>query len=196
MPGNLLDNHFNKLDNIMLNSGDFEGHIGLSRSKISFIQEILKMYDIKSIAEIGFNGGHSTAIFLQNPKTENVLSFDLCTHKYSTDAVSYIKRNFNNRFSIICGDSTKMIPKYNGNSFDLILVDGGHYDNIPFLDIKNSIKYLARSGTYILMDDTFYSFLISSISNHTVDETWKHFINIGKIKNIKSIRGLSLGYII
>jgi len=46
------------------------------------------------------------------------------------------------------------------------------------------------------MDDTFYSYIISFITNHTVDNAFNYNISIGKIKLLDKIRGLSLGIVL
>ena len=105
-----LDIHFNYLDTIIKNSGDFEGHIACSKNKLVFIQNILNKYNIKTIAEIGFNAGHSSALFLHNEAIRSLCSFDLCNHAYSDKSIKYIKNTFKNRFKIVCGNSTKTVP--------------------------------------------------------------------------------------
>ena len=187
-----LDKHFNYLDTIMNHSGDFEGHIACSENKIAFIQNILKKYNIKTIAEIGFNAGHSSALFLHNTSIRRLLSFDLCNHTYSGKSIEYIKTTFKNRFRIVCGDSTKTIPTYSGSRYDLVFIDGGHYGNIPYLDIQNTMKYLSKKGGLLLIDDTYYSFIISKCINHNVDNAVNYYVKNNKIKWIDSIPGLSL----
>ena len=63
-----LDDDFKILDNIVRKSADFEGHIGCSKYKIKFITNLLNKYNIKTVAEIGFNAGHSAALFLNHPR--------------------------------------------------------------------------------------------------------------------------------
>lgn len=191
-----LNTDFKILDFIINSSNDFEGHIGCSKYKINFIQNILDNYNINSIAEIGFNGGHSAALFLNNKKILKLRSFDLCNHKYSKQCIIYIKNKFKDRFYISCGNSLDTIPQYTGLKFDMVFIDGGHYNNIPYLDTINTIKYLLKPNGYILMDDTFYSYIISLIKRNDVDKTWKLFVKNKIIKEIDSIRGLSFGKLI
>lgn len=191
-----LDIHFKYLDSIIKKSVDFEGHTACSKNKIKFINNILDKYNIKNIAEIGFNAGHSTAIFLNNKNINSVVSFDLGQHEYSQKCIKYIKNISKNRFSIVLGNSIETVPKYKGELFDLVFIDGGHYDNIPYLDIKNTIEYLSKKNTLLLIDDTFYSYIISIISKINVDKAVNHYIKINKIKLLSSIRGLSLCIVI
>lgn len=187
---------FFKLDKIMYNNQDFEGHIGCSKYKINFIINILNNYNIKTIAEIGFNGGHSAALFLNCKKIYKLRSFDLCNHKYSKKSILYIKNKFKNRFYISCGNSLNTVPQYIGDKFDMVFIDGGHYNNIPYLDTINTIKYLLKPNGYILMDDTFYSYIVNFMKKNNVNKTWKFFIKHNIIKQIDSIRGLSFGKLI
>ena len=181
----------------MQKSDDFEGHIGCSEYKIQFVNNVLKKYPIKTVAEIGFNAGHSAIIFLNHPrKIQYLKSFDLCDHKYSTETQKYVKNKFKKRWSLVCGNSLKTIPKYQGPKFDLILIDGGHFGKVPYFDIANSLKYLAKRGSYILMDDTFYSYIVSIIKRTEVDKAWNKFIKNHKIKLLASIKGISLGIVL
>jgi len=130
----------------MFRSDDFEGHIACSKSKINFINNILINYPIHNVSEIGFNAGHSAAIFLNSTNINNCTSFDLCTHTYSSMAKQYMKQKYKHRLTIICGNSQVTIPKYNSHRFDLVFIDGGHYNNVPYLDIQNSISYLCKKA--------------------------------------------------
>ena len=191
-----LDIDFTNLDNIIKSTGDFEGHIACSKSKISYINNILDKYKIRNVCEIGFNAGHSATLFLNHKRNiNNLQSFDLCNHKYSESCIKYIKLKYKSRFNIKCGDSKITIPKYKGPKFDLVFIDGGHFDNMPYIDIQNTIKFLSKPGTLILLDDTHYSYIIKLFTNHTVDKAWNKFIKKGIIKPISSIRGLTLGRI-
>ena len=199
-----LDKHYQILDKIIHQTDDFEGHIGCSGDKIGFLKKIIKKYQPLNIAEIGFNAGHSSCLFLYSNPNCRVTSFDLCEHKYSKKTQDYVKNQFPNRLKIICGDSTQTVPNYKDedsdyDSFDLIFVDGGHENNLPYLDLKNSLDNLANKGSLIIMDDTYYSFLVTQWLmlkyTFTVDSAWEHFL--GKnIKQIDSIRGMSLGVVV
>ena len=97
---------------------------------------------------------------------------------------------------MICGDSLVNVPKYKEKKFDLILVDGDHYGQGPYKDLDNTLQYLAKEGSIILMDDTNYSYIISFFGQFlgfTVDKAWENAIESKKIKEIHSIRGMSAG---
>ena len=196
-----LGNDYEKLDAIVASTGDFEGHIGHWPKKIKLIQEIIKEYNIQNVCEIGFNAGHSAALFLNNG-IKNVTSFDLCEHKYTKECLSYLQKKYPDQLKVICGDSTKTVPKYTGERFDLIFIDGGHFGNIPDQDIANTLKFLAKKDSnksIILMDDISYSYIVKSFGKFfgfTVDEAWTKYLKSGKIKLIKSVRGLSAGTIL
>ena len=124
---------------------------------------------------------------------QHLQSFDLCDHKYSRLTASYIKNVFKHKFVLTCGDSTKSVPKYRGEKYDLVFIDGGHYNDIPKQDIINTLTYLVKPGGLIMMDDTHYSYIIGFFTNHSVDKYWNKVIKDGRIKQIESIPGLSLG---
>jgi len=108
--------------------------------------------DAKNILEIGLNGGHSMAIFLlSNPKLE-VLSFDICQHNYVKDIANYYKNKYN--FNFVEGDSLITVKEYNNDKkYDIIHIDGGHYEECVINDLINCKKF-AHKDTLMIFDDT------------------------------------------
>ena len=108
--------------------------------------------DAKNILEIGLNGGHSMAIFLlSNPKLE-VLSFDICQHNYVKDIANYYKNKYN--FNFVEGDSLITVKEYNNDKkYDIIHIDGGHYEKCVINDLINCKKF-AHKDTLMIFDDT------------------------------------------
>jgi predicted O-methyltransferase YrrM len=132
----------------------------------------------KSILEIGFNAGHSSEIFLKNNTHCKVVSFDLGEHPYVYLVEKYINYTYPNRHTLILGDSTKTIPSYLGDTFDVIFIDGGHSLEVATADLENC-KRFAHKDTIVIMDDIVYH-------NHapwTIGPTraWKNFVNQGKL---------------
>ena len=107
----------------------------------------------KNVLEIGFNGGHSTALFLHaNPKIE-ILSFDIAHHKYTLPCVEYLK-SLNYTIEFVKGSSDITIPKYEvKTTYDIICIDGGHGYEIAEKDLINCKKF-AHENTFIVFDDT------------------------------------------
>ena len=110
--------------------------------------------NVKSVLEIGFNAGHSTEIFLKN-KVSKVVSFDLGEHFYVKEVKNYIDYTYPGKHTLILGDSTKTIPCYPEEKFDLIFIDGGHQLEIARQDLLNC-KRFAHSETILVMDDIVY----------------------------------------
>ena len=110
------------------------------------------MKDAKNILEIGLNGGHSMAIFLlSNPKLE-VLSFDICQHNYVKDIANYYKNKYN--FNFVEGYSLITVKEYNNDKqYDIIHIDGGHYEKCVIKDLINYKKF-AHKDTLMIFDDT------------------------------------------
>lgn len=128
--------------------------------KIQFLNQ-LKLYpNVRSIAEIGLNAGHSAEMFFKNCENlKDFVSFDINQHAYTKHAVEYFSKKYQDRFTFIDGDSLATIPRYAKNfpqkKFDLIYIDGGHQFKVIFNDIKNC-KALAHRDTVVWIDDFFY----------------------------------------
>jgi len=108
----------------------------------------------KRILEIGFNGGHSSELFLKYTSA-HVTSFDLGEHPYVAHAKEYIDAYYPGRHALILGDSTVTVPQCNG-TFDVIFIDGGHDYAVALADLQNC-RRLAHPGTIVIMDDTMYT---------------------------------------
>jgi predicted O-methyltransferase YrrM len=112
--------------------------------------------EIKKIGEIGFNVGMSSATCLNARSDIEVMSFDLCAHKYIGPQKHIIDEIFPGRHALLIGDSRNSLPilkKYHQEPFfDMVIVDGGHEGDVPYLDIQNSLSLL-KSGGWIYIDD-------------------------------------------
>ncbi len=109
--------------------------------------------DASSVVEVGFNAGHSCALYLySNPKIE-VMAFDLCEHDYSELCAEFLAKNHN--VELIKGDSSYTIPRFGpAKTFDLIHIDGGHSEIQSLLDIINCRKF-ATEYTLLIVDDAY-----------------------------------------
>lgn len=110
--------------------------------------------DAKNILEIGFNGGHSAEIFLDNSKG-NLTSLDLGCYNYVFKGKEYIDRTYPGRHKLVIGDSRKTIKELPLEVFDLIFIDGGHDYDIAKSDLYNC-KSFSNENTIILMDDIVF----------------------------------------
>ena len=135
-----------------------EGHSSQVEGQHSVYARLFGQCKVQSIAEIGFNAGHSTLVMLMaNPKAR-VQSFDLGEHASSKAAYTTLKRQFPLRdFNVIWGDSRTTVPAftatYTGAKFDVIIVDGGHTYDVARADVLN-MRALSHAGTVLIVDDT------------------------------------------
>lgn len=130
---------------------------GYTRPKQArFFQELLAANrNILNIAEIGFNGGHSSYIFLNARNNVRVVSFDIAAHSYVDCSKAFIDQEFPRRHNLVVGDSKITIQEYahaNDENFDLVFIDGGHDHKTVEADLSNC-KTIAHKDTIVIMDD-------------------------------------------
>ena len=150
-----------------------------------------------SIMEIGFNAGHSALLFLAStPVTTKVVSFDLGEYAYVFAAKRYIDSVFPGRHTLVTGDSTMTIPKYEEQVahrmkyletappllFDFIFIDGGHQGDIPGKDILNSMRLARDEKTIVAIDDISRD--PTRQAHYTVQPTkaWNQLVSAGNIR--------------
>ena len=113
-----------------------------------------------TVCEIGFNCGHSTAVWITTGGSRvRVFSFDLFNQFYSTSCRKVLSEEATRRGStltFIPGSSLDTIPamslRNSPPTCDLILVDGRHNGAYPINDLQNMLA-LASPHASILMDD-------------------------------------------
>ena len=136
----------------------FEGYSQEIPTQVKDLTELTNSF--KTGIEIGFNGGHSAEIFLENNKDLKLISFDIGEHNYINAAKEYIDLKYPNRHTLIIGDSTITIPEFikknKNNIYDFIFIDGGHDYKIAIQDLENCL-YLSNKNTLIIIDDTVYN---------------------------------------
>jgi predicted O-methyltransferase YrrM len=122
-----------------------------------FIDYLIANPQIKTILEIGFNTGVSSAYFLSAREDIKVISVDIAFHRYVYECKKLIDEQFSGRHKLIIGDSKKIIPELNKlePEFkpDLIFIDGDHGEPTPLIDARNCLA-LADKETVLVMDDT------------------------------------------
>lgn len=152
------------------NPGVNEGYCTESQRKI-FVEDLKSYRNIKNIAEIGLNAGHSVQTFFENCKDVNVLSFDINYHPYTKVGVEFMQRKYKDRFRYIEGDSLETVPNFVLNNpeekFDLLYVDGDHTFLGCYQDIVN-FKNLAHKNTILWVDD--YAYEVEMAVNQCVKE--------------------------
>jgi predicted O-methyltransferase YrrM len=134
----------------------FEGFSQQIPRQVSDLKMLVDNSDIKTAMEIGFNAGHSAEIFLDTNPGLHLTSFDLGMHDYVSVAKEYIDKTYPSRHTLVLGDSTLTIPKYQQTTYDLIFIDGGHDYHIAKADLVNCRRF-ANENTIVIMDDTMFS---------------------------------------
>ncbi len=156
---------------IPLHSSNNEGYMTEAQKK-QFETRLKELPTIRSLAEIGLNGGHSMAHFFNNcEKLEKALSFDINRHSYTQYAAEYFSRFHKNQFTFVEGDSLATVPEYaskNQEKYDLIYVDGYHNYHYCLNDIINCRK-LAHPDTILWVDDFNASFIRDAVQQCVID---------------------------
>jgi len=132
-------------------------HNGSWFAQATFYYDLAKSIRPNHICEIGFNGGHSAAIFLAAMQGKGkVTAFDLGRWAYSQTAISYMETLYpEGQLEFVKGNSRLTVPEWkqqNGQICDLFSVDGDHHYEGAKLDIRNAIK-ATRPGGIIILDD-------------------------------------------
>jgi hypothetical protein len=132
-----------------------EGYVTPAQKK-QFVEALSCCKHIEKIAEVGFNGGHTSEIFLENLQEASLISFDINAHPYTKVGVQFMEQTYGERFQMIEGDSRLAIPAYASKNpsvrFDLIYIDGCHLFEACLDDIFH-FKQLAHEGTIVWIDD-------------------------------------------
>ena len=151
--------------------------------------------------EIGFNGGHSSELFLSYNQNIEVVSFDIGEHSYVKLGKEFIDKTYPNRHQLIIGNSLETVPYYSNNvnkKFDVIFIDGGHIYDVAKGDIINC-KKLAHDKSIVIMDDTIINDNWLRNWNLGPNRAWKEAKEWNIINELGSVdyspgRGQSWGY--
>jgi len=166
-------------------------------AQVARLRELVLQRAPQSIMEIGFNAGHSALLFLAiTPPETKVVSFDLGEYAYVFAAKRYIDSVFPGRHTLVTGDSTVTIPKYEEQVahrmknpatappllFDFIFIDGGHQGDIPMKDILNSLRLARDEKNIVAIDDISRD--PSRQAHYTIEPTkaWSQMVSAGNIR--------------
>ncbi|KAK9917991.1 hypothetical protein WJX75_000315 [Coccomyxa subellipsoidea] len=170
-----LEPTFEELDEVVKNFGTLPGWGGGDQARWSSISGFPEQVDfyartathpaIRTVCEVGFNAGYSTAVWLAANPLAKVISFDLIMlgHYGPSCAESLLKR-FPGRLEMHWGDSAVLLPQfvanhtvagvYQGPKCDLVHIDGNHgFDGVRS-DFHNMYPMMSCDSN-ILMDDVF-----------------------------------------
>ena len=127
--------------------------------------------------------GHSAFIWLNSNKNIQHYSFDIGEHNYTKPAVKLIQSIFPGRLHIKYGDSRWTLPEFHSVhsdiSCDLIVIDGGHYENVPQKDLENFREMASQSNLIILDDQPGSEYFKGSI-----DLIWKKLVDKRMVKEL------------
>jgi predicted O-methyltransferase YrrM len=119
-------------------------------------------HNASKICEIGFNAGHSAAIFMLHAPNAEFLFFDLGEHSYTRSCYEYLLNKFpgsTSKSKMVLGDSRLTLPLWMQTfrdqlgTFDVVHVDGGHVESCVVNDLAAAVM-LARKGGIVILDDT------------------------------------------
>eukprot|EP00928_Gymnodinium_smaydae_P030864 TRINITY_DN22826_c0_g1_i1.p1 TRINITY_DN22826_c0_g1~~TRINITY_DN22826_c0_g1_i1.p1 ORF type:complete len:322 (-),score=63.18 TRINITY_DN22826_c0_g1_i1:87-1001(-) len=137
-----------------------EGNIASSEKALDMYFNVARGPTVKNICEIGFNAGHSAAVFLNANPNANLFSFDIAQFKYTVGNLNLMKELFPDRFESILGPSENSVPYFAEQrpdvKCDVISVDGDHSTEGTYADLVNMRK-VASCRNWVLMDDAGWS---------------------------------------
>eukprot|EP00929_Paragymnodinium_shiwhaense_P108564 TRINITY_DN74884_c0_g1_i1.p1 TRINITY_DN74884_c0_g1~~TRINITY_DN74884_c0_g1_i1.p1 ORF type:complete len:298 (-),score=55.67 TRINITY_DN74884_c0_g1_i1:149-1042(-) len=133
-----------------------EGNIASSEKALSMYFNVARGPTVKNICEIGFNAGHSAAIYLNANPQANLYSFDIAQFKYTVGNLQLMKELFPERFDFIVGPSATAVPEFHQMKpdvkCDVISVDGDHSTEGTYADLV-AMREMASCRNWVLMDD-------------------------------------------
>ena len=135
---------------------------------------------VKTICEIGFNGGHSAGLWLKANPTAKVVMFDLWKHTYAPCAFGYLSKTYPGRITLHKGNSALTVPAFHAANpdfkCDIISVDGGHQISQAVLDITNMKQLADPEFSVLFVDDT------NCHAPYCVDAAIQHHKRAGTLK--------------
>ncbi|OGL30520.1 hypothetical protein A3F37_01445 [Candidatus Saccharibacteria bacterium RIFCSPHIGHO2_12_FULL_41_12] len=144
-----------------------------------------KHSEIKEIAEIGFNSGHSANAFLSARKDIKVTSFEKSKRRHVNKGKSYIDEAYPGRHELITGESLITLPvavHRDNLSFDMLFIDGSHRFANAYGDLMNG-KQIVRKGGIAIMDDI----LPHKLWGRGPAKAWETVIESGLIQELEVV---------
>ena len=129
-----------------------EGHSGQFAEEQRLYEAVAKNISAPHICEVGFNAGHSAALWLWSNPRATLTAFDIWEHEYAEVSAAFLHSKYGPRLRIIKGDSIVKITAHR-LSCDIISVDGGHDYEHALLDLFQ-FKSLSHKLTVGFIDDT------------------------------------------
>ena len=132
------------------------GSVAVDLTQQAFYMRVAASPAVRHVCEVGFNAGHSTAMWLTVNPTVTVDTFDLFDEAktgFMTPNLHLLQRRFPGRLTAHRGDSLKTIPAASLVApCDLVHVDGRHsYGNV-MEDAMNFMRKSHPSALYLFDD--------------------------------------------
>ena len=112
---------------------------------------------IRTICEVGFNGGHTAVNLLSARPDSTLVAFDLGRHGAVAMGRGFIESRFPGRFELVVGDSKQTVPKYAQDrpdvKCDFIHVDGDKTYEGTALDLALLQQLANPDGHVLIMND-------------------------------------------
>ena len=129
------------------------GSIAASMTQVRLYAAIAAQPSVQTICEIGFNAGHSTAVWLSSNKHATVESFDLYKTRASHAALHLLQQRFPGRLTAHRGDSLSTVARARlPRRCDLVHVDGRHSFRHVVADALNMIPLAAPTAIFLFDD--------------------------------------------
>lgn len=132
------------------------GSVAADLTQQSFYWRVASSPAVRQICEVGFNGGHSSALWLSANPTAKLISFDLFDNKtvaFQGRNLEVLKRVFPGRIRAHKGDSLRTVhAAHIAPRCDLVHIDGRHSYENTVLDAYNLMAH-AHPTALFLFDD-------------------------------------------
>jgi hypothetical protein len=132
------------------------GSIAVDLTQQDFYWRVAAGPAVRHICEVGFNAGHSTALWMSANPTATIDTFDLFSpHQtgFMTPNLLLLQRLFPGRITAHAGDSLKTIPAASlAAPCDLVHVDGKHSYVNTLLDAINFMRKAHPLALYLFDD--------------------------------------------
>jgi hypothetical protein len=107
---------------------------GVGPHSVRCMRAVVDIVKPKTILEIGFNMGYSSAIWLTLTDA-NVVGVDISDKDETLHGAKVLSERYPGRFEFVLSDSAQVLPKLEGRQFDMIFIDGGHLEHHVMNDI-------------------------------------------------------------
>jgi len=159
-------------------------HIGTRQTQARYYYDLVRSLAPRQVCEIGFNGGHSSALYMAAAGPQATLvSFDLFVYSYSPRAQALLDYVFPKQLSIVRGNSVMTVPQYAQANLskrgpcDFFSIDGGHNYYSVRHDLRNALR-VTRPGGTVIVDDAYKR------KGFGVETAWNEFVGAGCVVNV------------